>query len=120
MNEATPAPGRGRTRLAEDEIILRDSVYEFADREIRPLVREMDDRASIPRGLIDKLFALGVMGIEIPDDLGGRGAKLLAAATGSSAAARFSSPTRSKPISSLSSPMPTPPPGTAVSRRFLS
>ena len=68
--DATPA----LTRLAEDEAIFRDSVYEFADREIRPLVREMDTDAKIPRHLIDKLFALGVMGIEVPESLGGAGA----------------------------------------------
>jgi alkylation response protein AidB-like acyl-CoA dehydrogenase len=68
--DATPA----LTRLAEDEIIFRDSVYEFADREIRPLVREMDEQANIPRALIDKLFALGIMGIEVPETFGGAGA----------------------------------------------
>src|SRR5690606_19283744 len=62
------------TRLAEDEALFRDSVYEFADREIRPLVREMDEQAKIPRTLIDQLFELGVMGIEIPDTYGGAGA----------------------------------------------
>jgi len=62
------------TRLAEDEVIFRDSVYEFADREIRPLVRDMDEHAKIPRTLIDKLFEMGVMGIEIPDSYGGAGA----------------------------------------------
>jgi len=60
--------------LSADEMLFRDSVYEFADREIRPLVREMDEHAKIPRQLIDKLFDLGVMGIEIPDALGGGGA----------------------------------------------
>src|SRR5205814_5430740 len=50
------------------------SVYEFADREIRPLVREMDEHAKIPRSLIDKLFDIGVMGIEIPESHGGAGA----------------------------------------------
>jgi alkylation response protein AidB-like acyl-CoA dehydrogenase len=34
----------------------------------------MDDEAKIPRDLIDRLFDLGVMGIEIPDDSGGSGA----------------------------------------------
>jgi alkylation response protein AidB-like acyl-CoA dehydrogenase len=63
------------TRLAEDERILRDSVREFADAQIRPLVREMDEHAKIPRDLIDKLFDLGVMGIEIPEGHGGAGAR---------------------------------------------
>jgi alkylation response protein AidB-like acyl-CoA dehydrogenase len=62
------------TTLAEDERLLRDSVYEFADREIRPLVREMDEHAKFSPALIEKLFGLGVMGIEIPDSYGGGGA----------------------------------------------
>jgi alkylation response protein AidB-like acyl-CoA dehydrogenase len=62
------------TMLSEDERLFRDSVYEFAHREIRPLVREMDEQAKIPQALIHKLFDLGVMGIEIPDSYGGGGA----------------------------------------------
>jgi alkylation response protein AidB-like acyl-CoA dehydrogenase len=62
------------TTLADDERLFRASVYEFADREIRPLVREMDERAEIPRKLIDRLFELGVMGVEIPETYGGSGA----------------------------------------------
>ena len=62
------------TALSEDEWLFRDSVYEFADREVRPLVRDMDEHAKIPRDLIDKLFDLGVMAIEIPESLGGAGA----------------------------------------------
>ena len=61
------------TTLAEDERLFRDSVLEFASREVRPLVREMDEQAHLPRPLLDRLFALGVMGIEIPDALGGAG-----------------------------------------------
>jgi alkylation response protein AidB-like acyl-CoA dehydrogenase len=62
------------TELAEDEKLFRDSVLEFADGQVRPLVRDMDERAEIPRTLIDRLFDLGVMGIEIPDTYGGPGA----------------------------------------------
>jgi alkylation response protein AidB-like acyl-CoA dehydrogenase len=62
------------TLLSEDERLFRDSVYEFADREIRPHVRDMDEHAKIPRELVDKLFDLGVMGIEIPEGFGGGGA----------------------------------------------
>ncbi|MEO7158185.1 MAG: acyl-CoA dehydrogenase [Vicinamibacterales bacterium] len=61
------------TRLAEDEAIFRDSVYEFADREIRPLTREMDDHAKFDPALIKKLFELGVMSVEVPDHYGGAG-----------------------------------------------
>jgi alkylation response protein AidB-like acyl-CoA dehydrogenase len=61
------------TVLAEDETILRDTVREFADAQVRPLVREMDEHAKIPRALVDQLFDLGVMGIEIPESYGGSG-----------------------------------------------
>jgi alkylation response protein AidB-like acyl-CoA dehydrogenase len=64
------------TTLSEDERLLRDSVYEFADREVRPLVRTMDEQAKMPRELIDALFRLGVMGIEIPEAHGGSGGSL--------------------------------------------
>jgi len=66
--------GPGLTTLSEDEALFRTSVFEFADREIRPHVREMDEQAGIPRPLIDRLFALGVMGIEVPEAQGGAGA----------------------------------------------
>jgi alkylation response protein AidB-like acyl-CoA dehydrogenase len=63
------------TQLAEDEQLLRQSVREFAERQIRPRVREMDEHAKIPRELIDQLFDLGVMGIEIPESFGGGGGR---------------------------------------------
>jgi len=62
------------TFLADDERLFRDTVYEFADREVRPLVRKMDEEARVPRELIDRLFELGFMGIEIQDSQGGGGA----------------------------------------------
>ena len=63
------------TSLAEDEVLLRDSVAEFAEAQIRPLVREMDEHAKFPKELLAKLFDLGVMGIEIPEQYGGGGAR---------------------------------------------
>jgi alkylation response protein AidB-like acyl-CoA dehydrogenase len=63
------------TVLAEDERIFRDSVRDFAHARIRPLVREMDDQAKIPRSLVDDLFDLGVMGIEVPERYGGAGGR---------------------------------------------
>ncbi len=63
------------TDLADDERLLQQSVSEFAATAIAPLVRRMDTEASIPRSLIDQLFALGVMGIEIPEAFGGAGGR---------------------------------------------
>src|SRR6476659_6514846 len=63
------------TTLSEDERLFRDSVYAFADREIRPLVRDMDEQAKIADGLIRKLVDLGVMGIDKQESFGGGGAR---------------------------------------------
>jgi alkylation response protein AidB-like acyl-CoA dehydrogenase len=71
VDDALPA----LTQLSEDERLLRGSVREFAEARIRPLVREMDEQATMPRALIDQLFDLGVMGIEIPESFGGSGAR---------------------------------------------
>ena len=63
------------TVLTEDETLLRDSVRQFAQDRIRPHVQEMDEHAKIPRALIDELFDLGVMGIEVPETYGGGGGR---------------------------------------------
>ena len=75
MAQETADYAQPLTVLAEDEAIFRDSVREFAEAQVRPLVREMDEHAKFPRTLIDQLFDLGVMGIEIPESYGGAGAR---------------------------------------------
>ena len=61
------------SQLAEDEELLQSSVRAFAESEIAPHVREMDERGELPRSLIDRLFDLGVMAVEIPESFGGSG-----------------------------------------------
>ena len=65
------------TDLSEDEKMFRDQVRQFAEERVRPLVAQMDKDAQIPRALIDECFALGIMGVEIPDAHGGAGATIL-------------------------------------------
>jgi alkylation response protein AidB-like acyl-CoA dehydrogenase len=76
VSDPTIAAPVALTELADDERIFSSSVYEFADREVRPLVREMDEHAKIAAALLPKLFELGIMGIEIPEQYGGAGATL--------------------------------------------
>jgi alkylation response protein AidB-like acyl-CoA dehydrogenase len=73
VTEDTIEHAQPLSTLSEDERIFRDSVREFAEAQVRPLVREMDEHAKIPRTLVDKLFDLGVMGIEVPESFGGAG-----------------------------------------------
>ena len=63
------------TVLTEDERIFRDSVREFAEARVRPLVREMDEQARMSPALVTQLFELGAMGIEVPEAYGGAGGR---------------------------------------------
>jgi len=64
-------------RLTEEQLLLRRAVREFADAEIRPHVREWDAAAHFPVELVPKLAALGLMGIQWPEDYGGAGMSAL-------------------------------------------
>ena len=66
------------TQLTEDEEMLRDMVSTFAANEIAPLVSEMDKTSIMDPGLIDSLFANGLMGVEVPEEHGGSGASFTA------------------------------------------
>src|SRR5918999_5471523 len=58
-------------RLTEDQQILRRSVREFADAEIRPHVMEWDEAQHFPLDLLPKLASLGLTGIQFPERYGG-------------------------------------------------
>jgi len=58
-------------RLTEEQELLRRSVREFAETEIQPHVREWDQEQHFPTELIPKLAALGLMGIQFPEQYGG-------------------------------------------------
>jgi acyl-CoA dehydrogenase len=61
------------TELAEEESLFFATVRNFARETIAPQVRAMDDAQQLAPALIGELFALGVMGIEVPEALGGAG-----------------------------------------------
>lgn len=58
-------------RLSDDQQILRRSVREFAETEIGPHVMEWDEAQHFPSELLGKMAALGLMGIQFPESLGG-------------------------------------------------
>jgi alkylation response protein AidB-like acyl-CoA dehydrogenase len=59
--------------LSSDQELLRSSVREFAETELRPHVMEWDEAQQFPRELLAKCAALGLMGIQFPEEYGGAG-----------------------------------------------
>jgi len=64
------------TTLSDEEQMFRDAVRDFAEQEVRPRVGAMEQAATIDPTLVPKLFELGLMGIEIPEQFGGAGGGL--------------------------------------------
>lgn len=67
------------TALNDEEAMLRDTVRQFAQQEIAPRVREMDEAQKLDPGILRQLFELGLMAIEAPLELGGAGASFFSA-----------------------------------------
>lgn len=68
MSESKPSP---LTQLTADERLFRDTVRRFANEQIAPLARQMDETQHMEPGILQQLFELGLMGIEISEQYGG-------------------------------------------------
>jgi alkylation response protein AidB-like acyl-CoA dehydrogenase len=60
-------------RLSEEQELLRRSIREFAETEMRPHVMEWDEAQHFPNELVPKLASLGLMGIQFDERWGGAG-----------------------------------------------
>ena len=61
------------SELSDDERMFQESVRRFAAERIAPLVRVMDEAQQIDAELVREMFALGLMGIGVPEEYGGAG-----------------------------------------------
>lgn len=61
------------TMWSEDEVAFREAVRSFAESEIKPHVSHMDEKAEMKPEIVSKLFEMGLMGIESPEQYGGAG-----------------------------------------------
>jgi butyryl-CoA dehydrogenase len=61
------------SELTEEERMFQDAVRDFATAEIAPKAHDMDAAAKMDPSLIQQLFEMGLMGIEIPEEHGGTG-----------------------------------------------
>jgi butyryl-CoA dehydrogenase len=59
--------------LTEEHTLLQKTVREFAESEVRPLAKELDETGHFPRETFKKAAGLGLTGIAIPESEGGAG-----------------------------------------------
>jgi butyryl-CoA dehydrogenase len=62
-----------KIELTEDQLAVQRMAREFADEQVAPRARELDERAEYPADLVAKLGELGLMGVAIPPEHGGSG-----------------------------------------------
>lgn len=59
--------------LTEDQKLIRDTIRDFAENKVQPVIMEFDESQKFPLELIQELGELGFMGILVPEDYGGAG-----------------------------------------------
>lgn len=59
--------------LSEEQNLIRETVREFAEREIRPVAKELDEKAEFSHDLTRKMGELGIFGMCLPEKYGGQG-----------------------------------------------
>ncbi len=57
--------------LSEEQVLIRDMARDFAKNELNPNAGEWDQTAQFPVDAIKQMAELGLMGVNIPEDLGG-------------------------------------------------
>ncbi len=60
-------------QLSEEQQLLQKTVREFAESEVRPRARELDETGRFPRDLFAKAAELGLTGVALPESEGGAG-----------------------------------------------
>jgi alkylation response protein AidB-like acyl-CoA dehydrogenase len=58
-------------QLNEEQLMFRQAVRGFSEKELKPLAREIDEAASFPTGLLPKMAAIGLLGMAVPEEYEG-------------------------------------------------
>lgn len=66
--------------LNEEQQQFRDLLRDFTDREIRPIAREYEHAGTYPEAVVEKMKAMGLFGITVPEEHGGLGLDLVSMA----------------------------------------
>jgi short-chain 2-methylacyl-CoA dehydrogenase len=78
----TPVENRAAaplTQLSEEERMFQSTVRKFAREQIAPHVREMDEAGVFRKDLLQQMFDMGLMGIDVPEQYGGQGGQFFQA-----------------------------------------
>ena len=59
--------------LTEEQQLIRETVRDFAEREIKPIAKELDEKAEFSYELTEKIGELGLFGMYLPEKYGGQG-----------------------------------------------
>jgi alkylation response protein AidB-like acyl-CoA dehydrogenase len=59
------------TTLNDVETLIVETVHDFVEREVRPVVRDLEHANEYPEKLIEQMKELGIYGLAIPDEFGG-------------------------------------------------
>lgn len=59
--------------LTEEQQMIRDTVRDFAEREIKPIAQELDEKAEFSYDITAKMGELGLLGMYLPEKYGGQG-----------------------------------------------
>ena len=60
-------------QLTSEQQLMQKSVREFAESEVRPFAKELDESGHFPRDIFEKAAELGLTGIALPESEGGAG-----------------------------------------------
>lgn len=63
------------TVFSDEEQLFKNSVRDFAERSIRPRVKEMDQASRVFPEMVQALFDMDLMAIEVPEEFGGAGSR---------------------------------------------
>lgn len=60
-------------KLSDEHVQLQQTFHDFAENEVKPLAKELDETERFPLETIAKMAEMGMMGLPVPEELGGSG-----------------------------------------------
>lgn len=66
--------------LTEEQSMWKDAVHEFVRKEVKPKAKEVDEKAEFNWAAVRKMSALGLLGLNVPEEFGGAGVDAISAA----------------------------------------